>query len=196
MLSQLKFPNNISLIYGPPATGKTTLCLQKASQTNGKVIFIDTEKSFTTERLLQINPNTNLDNIILIQPKRYSEQFTAVKNLPKNCKLIIIDSFTHYYRKKIQEKIVITPPTIKQLQMLRKLEIPVILTSQVYTNQENQNKPLAGHLWKNFSKYTIELTKEPRTIKINNKTIPFKITSKGLQQPQEVWAQKVHQNNF
>ena len=172
MLSQLKFPNNISLIYGPPASGKTTLCLQKAAENKGKTIFIDTEKSFIPERLLQINPNTNLDNIILIQPTRYSEQFKAVKNLPKNCKLIIIDSFTHYYRKKVQEKVTITPPTIKQLMMLRELNIPVILTSQVYTNQKNQNIPLANHLWRNFSKYTIELTKDPRILKTNNKNIP------------------------
>ncbi|MBT4174091.1 AAA family ATPase [archaeon] len=183
MLSQLKFPNNISLIFGSPATGKTTLCLQKAAHTKGKIIFIDTENSFTPERLLQINPETNLDNIILIQPKRYSEQFKTVKSLKdmKNISLVIIDSFTHYYRKKVQEKIVITPPTIRQLQMLRELKIPVILTSQVYTNQKSQNLPLAGHLWKNFSKYTIELTKEPRTLKTNNKELPFKITAEGLQ---------------
>ena len=183
MLSQLKFPNNISLIYGPPASGKTTLCLQKAAENKGKTIFIDTEKSFIPERLLQINPNTNLDNIILIQPTRYSEQFKAVKSLKdmKNISLVIIDSFTHYYRKKAQEKITITPPTIRQLQMLRNLEVPVLLTSQVYTTQDNKNRPLASHLWKNFSKYTIELEKEPRTLNVNNKKIKFKITNKGLE---------------
>lgn len=183
MLSQLKFPKNITLIYGPPASGKTTLCLQKAAATKGKIIFIDTEKSFTTERLLQIKPEMDLNNIILFQPTRYSEQFKAVKSLKdmKNISLVIIDSFTHFYRKKIQEKVTITPPTIRQLQFLRNLEVPVLLTSQVYTTQDSENKPLANHLWKNFSKYTIELKKEPRTLNTSNNKIKFKITNKGLE---------------
>ena len=181
MLKELSFPKNISLIYGPPASGKTTLCLQKASETKGKIIFIDTENTFNPERLLQINPEYNLDNIILIQPKSYSEQFTAIKNLLqiKNISLVIIDSFTRYYRRKAQEKIPITPPTIKQLQILRELNTTILLTSQVYS-KDNDYIPLASHLWKNFSKYTLKLTTEPRILKTKYKEIPFKITDKGL----------------
>ncbi len=174
---------NITLIYGPSASGKTTLCLQQASKTKGKVIFIDTENTFNPERLLEINPDYNLDNLILIQAKRYSEQFSAVKNLQniKNISLVIIDSFTHYYRLKQQEGIIITPPTIKQLQLLRSLEVPIILTSQVYSTQDKEHKPLASHLWKNFAKQKIKLEKEPeRILKTKYKQIKFKITGKGL----------------
>jgi len=184
MLSQIRFPNNITLIYGPSASGKTTICLQKAAASQGKIIFIDTENTFSPERLLQMNPNINFDNIILIKATKYSEQFQAIKKLQttKNISLVIIDSFTKYYRKKIQEKLNVTPPTIKQLQFLRDLKIPVLLTSQIYTTQEKVNKPLANHLWKNFSKQTIELELEPqRKLLVDFKEIKFDITSKGLE---------------
>ncbi len=184
MLSELNFPNNITLIYGPSASGKTTLCLQKTAANPGKTIFIDTENTFTTNRLLEMNPNINLDNIILIKATSYSEQYKAVKNLQKtkNISLIVIDSFTKYYRKKVQEKLNVTPPTIKQLQFLRELKIPVLLTSQVYC-KDNLCKPLANHLWKNFSKYTIELQKDnfdKRTLFTNNLKVNFVITGQGL----------------
>ena len=178
------FPPNITLIYGEPASGKTTLCLQHAAKTKGKVIFIDTENTFNPERILEINPEYNLDNLILFSAKRYSEQFSAVKNLKniKNISLVIIDSFTHYYRVKQQQGIVITPPTIKQLQFLKALEVPVLLTSQVYSTQDKQHKPLASHLWKNFARQTIKLEKEPkRLLKTKYKQISFKITGKGLE---------------
>ena len=93
MLENLNFPNNITLIYGPPASGKTTLCMQLITKTKGKIIFIDSENSFNMDRLKQIEPNISLDNIIVIKVKRYSEQFKAIKDLKetKNLKLIIID---------------------------------------------------------------------------------------------------------
>jgi len=184
MINQIEFPRNITLIYGPSASGKTTICLQKTAATKGKVIFIDTENSFTPDRLLEMNPEINLDNIILIKATRYSEQFQAVKKLQetRNISLVVVDSFTKYYRKKIQEKVTINPPTIKQLQYLRDLKIPVLLTSQVYC-KDNICKPLAVHLWRNFSKQTIELQKdhyENRKMILNNKETKFKITDKGI----------------
>ena len=132
-----------------------------------------------------MNPNINLDNIILIKATRYSEQFQAVKRLiqTKNISLVVIDSFTKFYRKKIHEGVTINPPTIRQLQFLRDLKVPVILTSQVYC-KGNVCKPLAGQLWGNFSKYTIELQKdhyENRTLITNNLKSIFKITDKGLE---------------
>jgi RecA/RadA recombinase len=182
MLENLNFPNNITLIYGPPASGKTTLCLQLITKTKGKILFIDTENSFNIERIKQIEPSINLDNIIVIKVKRYSEQFKAIKDLQetKNLKLIIIDSFTHFHRRKLQEKINIKPATIKMFQMLRDLNIPIILTSQIYTDMKGNIHPIAEELFKHFSKYTIKLQNKILKIEQLNLEIPYIITNNGL----------------
>ena len=183
MLQYLKFPKDITLIYGPPASGKTTLSLQILSNTKGKIVFIDTENSFNIERLQQINPNINLENIILIQVKRYSEQFAAIKSLQemKHISLVIVDSFTKYHRRKIQENINIKPATIKMFLMLRELKIPIILTSQVYSDMNSQCHPIAENLFNNFSKYTIKLDKRKLKIEQTSVEIPYIITGQGLE---------------
>lgn len=182
MLKHLNFPNNISLIYGPPASGKTTLCLQLLTKTTGKIIYIDTENSFNLERLKQINPNIDIDKIIVIKAKRYSEQFKAIRNLSetKNLSLVIIDSFTHFHRRKIQEKINIKPATIKMLQTLRDLKIPIVLTSQIYTDMKNNIHPIAEELFKHFSKYTIKLQNKILKIEQSGLEIPYILTNQGL----------------
>lgn len=182
MLQHLNFPDNITLIYGPPASGKTTLCLQLMSKTKGKIIYIDTENAFNLDRLKQIDPNIDLDRIIVIKAKRYSEQFKAIKNLSetKNLSLVIVDSFTHYHRRKIQEKINIKPATIKMFQMLRDLEIPIILTSQIYADMHGNIHPIAEELFKHFSKYTIKLQNKILRVEQSNLEIPYIITNEGL----------------
>ena len=182
MLKQLNFPKNITLIYGPPASGKTTICLQLITKTKGKIIYIDTENSFNLDRLKQIDPNIDLDKIIVIRAKRYSEQFKAIRNLKdtKNISLVIVDSFTHFHRRKIQEKINIKPATIKMFQMLRDLEIPIILTSQIYTDMKGNIHPIAEELFKHFSKYTIKLKNKILKIEQTDLEIPYIITNEGL----------------
>jgi len=185
MLKYLDFPEAITLIYGPPASGKSTLCLQIAANNPGKIIFIDTENSFNIERLQQINPLVDLNNIIVIQAKRYSQQFAAVKSLEqmKNVSLIIIDSFTKFHRCKTQEKINVRPATIKMFNMLKQLKIPVILTSQIYTDMTSKDHPVAEDLFKKYSKYSIKLdnkNKRNLLIETTNVSIPFIITNEGL----------------
>ncbi len=188
MLKFLNFPKNISLIYGPPSSGKSTLCLQIAANNHGKVIFIDTENAFNIERLQQMNPLVQLENIIVINAKRYSQQTKAVANIKatKNITLIIIDSFTSHYRTKTKEekKLFINKSFTKMLQELKELKIPVILTSQVYTDFKRQDHPVGKEILKKFSTYTIKLeNKEKRTLLIEETAvkIPFIITNQGME---------------
>ena len=55
MLQFLNFPKGISVIYGPAASGKSTLCLQVVAATPGKIVYIDTENSFSVERIQKMN---------------------------------------------------------------------------------------------------------------------------------------------
>jgi RecA/RadA recombinase len=187
MLEHLDFPKGISLVYGAPATGKSTLCFQLVASNPGKVIFIDTENCFNIERIQEMNPLLDLNNIILIKATRYSEQYAAVKNLSKvkNLSLVIIDSFTHYYRRKLQEKVVIQPPTVRMLKMLGELNVPVILTSQVYSIS-GKISPVGSDLFRRYASYRIRLDYdkdyEKRALVIEGEglSIPFVISGKGL----------------
>ena len=47
----------LTMIYGNAASGKTTSCLLAAiacARNNGKIIFVDTENSFDSDRLKQL----------------------------------------------------------------------------------------------------------------------------------------------
>jgi RecA/RadA recombinase len=188
MLQFLNFPEDISLIYGPPGSGKSTLCLQIVANNPGKIMYIDTENTFNVERLQQINPLIELENIVVIKAKRYSEQTKAITNLKntKNISLIIIDSFTAHYRNKSPEekKLFINKSFKKMLQELRELKLPIILTSQVYTDFKKQDHPIAQELLKKYAVYTIKLENKGKRKAIIENTkieIPFIITNQGIE---------------
>ena len=188
MLQFLKLQKGITLIYGSPASGKSTLCLQIAANHLGKVMYIDTENSFHLERIKQIKPLVNIEDIIVIQAKRYSEQTKAVAKLKdsKNISLVIIDSFTVHYRKKTKEekKLFINKSFQKMLQELKELNIPIIISSQVYTDFKNKTHPIAKELLKKNTISTIRLENNKTrkaTIEETNLEIPFIITNQGIE---------------
>lgn len=188
------YPKNLlTIIYGEAGTGKTTLVLLASleqAKNNKKVIFIDTENSFNIERIAQLEPNYKniLNNIILISPKSFKEQEKIILNLTKKTNLIIIDTISKFYRKELREnKNKITQSLIKQVQKLIHLtreSIPVIITSQVYSNMENEIIPVGGQMLKNWAKLLIKLEKEPiRKLiqeKPEKKEFKFEIKSSGI----------------
>jgi len=108
-----KYNNEITCIYGEPSTGKTTLAklaaISQASKGN-KVVYIDTEGSFSVDRIKQLSKeefDKVLDNIILFKPKRFSEQNQIIKSLPdmKNISLIVVDTISYFYRVKVRDNL-------------------------------------------------------------------------------------------
>ena len=92
----------INLAYGESATGKTTLALQeslKEAKENRKIAFIDTENSFSIERIKQMNDNYNelIKKIFLFQPKSFVEQHELIKKIGK-FDLIVVDTIGNHYR--------------------------------------------------------------------------------------------------
>ncbi len=149
----------ITMIVGPPGSGKSNMCiLSSCSQAKKgkKVIFIDTEGGFSTDRVKQIVGNENneeiLENIILFEPSNFEEQKKCFSKLLENVKkkhvgLIVVDGMAMLYRLELGDAIEskkeyqikeVNRNVANQMRMLaeisRKQEIPVIITNQVYGN--------------------------------------------------------------
>jgi DNA repair protein RadB len=166
----------INIIYGPAASGKTTLAMLAAieqARKGKKIIFIDTEKGFSVERLKQLcgdDFDDVLHNIILFRVNSFAEQaekVSKIKELIKTGKisLIIVDTIGIYYRLKLKEDAYKANKAIDlQLSTLAEISrqgIPVILTEQVYDNLKNgQIAVVGGEMLKNWSKCLIELEKD------------------------------------
>ncbi len=103
----------VTLVYGEPDTGKTTLLLQCAancSKQGYKTLFADCDGKFSVRRLSQIARN-NLEKtaelIALVRPTTFQEQRTLIDQLTDyvtdNVGLIVFDTFTSLYRLRIAE---------------------------------------------------------------------------------------------
>lgn len=168
--------DTITSIYGPPASGKTTLMLQymlNVIKNGKKVIFVDTEGGFSMERFYQLGGNEKLLNsIIHFNPKSFEEQQRTILQLNKQIKndknigLIVIDSLVMLYRLKLGD----APQKIntelgEQLRMLtelsRNFNIAIIATNQMYQDFETkEGKMVGGNVIHYWSKTIIELKNE------------------------------------
>jgi DNA repair protein RadB len=102
----------ITTLYGGPGTGKTNFCLLVAvsqAKKRNKVLFIDTEGGFSSERVKQIvgkengeNYNEILKNIFILKPTCFKEQKEVFSKLltyvRKQVSLIVVDGMTMLYR--------------------------------------------------------------------------------------------------
>lgn len=193
----------ITVIYGPGGTAKSNLCLIAAAElakNNKKVIYLDTEEQFSVDRLKQLlNNQKALDNILVFKINNFKEQQEKINELSKlihqnKISLVIIDSFSTFYRLELQEK---DPKEVNrqiavQLKTLREINknynIPVILTNQVYDDFQTKGvKMVGGQFIQNFSKCVIELQKDfkRKFIIKKHRTLPeeemyFEITNDGI----------------
>lgn len=198
----------ITTIYGPAGSGKTNICLLCASNfSDKKVIYIDTEGSFSLSRFRQIADNyeEKLKNIIILKPTTFAEQKKAFGELRKidhkNTGIIIVDSIAMLYRLEMgQTKNVydVNKQLGMQLSALteiaRKNHVPVLITNQVYQDFEQKDKVniVGGDLLKYQSKCLIELRKKEDGVRVaiikkhrsieENKEIKFTINNLGIEE--------------
>jgi RecA/RadA recombinase len=179
---------SISLIYGEPETGKTTLAMQCAVSCglqNFKTLFVDCDNTFSAKRLSQLSGDRFdqiAEQIILIKPKDFKEQTAVVDRIQdyisKNFGLIIIDTLTSLYGAKVAETtgkaFSVNRELNRQLAILAQTtkirKIPVIITSQVRAVFDEQNgtvAPVATRVLKFWADTIIALkpTNYPQTIK-------------------------------
>ncbi len=181
-----KANNEITLIYGPASSGKTTLAKLSAIQSlkeSKKVIFIDTENGFSFERFLQLTQNNKdiLKNLILFTPKNFFEQYKTIQTLERtfdNFSLVIIDTIGIFYRRELKKNQYLANKILdKQFQILKAIskKVPVLITNQVYTNLKDQKiNTVGGEMVKNWCSCLMQLKIKPRRIKIEK---PFEFES-------------------
>lgn len=185
-------PKTITMIYGEPETGKTTLAIQCAAncaiQLNLKTLFIDCDNTFATERLSQISQerfNEAAEKIILMRPNDFVEQAAVVDNLAeyigKNFGLVVVDTFNSLYRAKMAEvstkakaSFAVNRELNRQIALLAQIakiqHIPIIVTSQVraiFDEAYTSVAPVATRVMQFWSDTTIALkpTENPQIIK-------------------------------
>lgn len=198
----------ITTLYGPAGSGKTNICLIAVANSNPKkkIIYIDTEGSFSLARLKQITDDykTVLERTIILQPTSFAEQQKVFDKLRKlvtdKISMIVLDSVAMLYRlemgvtKNVKDVNRQLGTQLAYLtQIARKQHIPVLITNQVYADFEEKDtvKMVGGDLLKYTSKCLIELHKDKngrratlrkhRSIE-DGKEIHFKIVDRGLEE--------------
>jgi len=98
----------VTLVYGEPSTGKTSLAIQCAvacAKRGLKTIFVDSENTFSPNRLAQI-AGSKLDEvstlIFVFKPRSFQEQSSLIDALANynlsSIALVVVDTVTALYR--------------------------------------------------------------------------------------------------
>lgn len=193
----------ITTIYGGAGTGKTNIALLFAASLNKKIIWVDTEGSFSIERFKQICPSFEkpLENITFLKPTSFTEQHDVISKLNEhvsdNIGAIIVDTSTMLYRselgmndsREMNDKLVFQYRLL--LEIARKKDIVVLCSSQVYSDMTDKDKTnvVGGTIVKNISQALIEIQKNngSRTAIVRkhrsieeNREISFTIVQNGI----------------
>jgi len=198
----------ITTIFGPAGSGKTILmilALINMARSKKKIIYIDTESSFSVERIMQIAKDYKriMDYVLFLTPSDFEEQKKAFEELKKIIKydvgLVIVDTISMQYRLEMGKKEDISETNrhlIQQITLLadiaRVKNIPVLVTSQVYSTFDSRDSinMVGGDILRYRSKTLIELQttiygnrkaiiRKHRSIP-ENREVPFKIVEGGI----------------
>jgi DNA repair protein RadB len=168
--------NTITNIYGPAGSGKTNITMITALQclSEGKVVYFDTEGSFSPERFVQIGgTQKDMKNIIFIEAHTWEEQnkkmisMQSIIDKEKNVKLVVVDSMVALYRleldndnfQAINKQLALQYAVLSKI--AREKNIAILVTSQVYSDAGNIEMS-SRNISKYWSKALIELKKSDK----------------------------------
>jgi len=196
---------SVTLFYGEAGCGKSNICLQMAYNVireGKKVAYVDTE-GLSADRVLQIFKDDSLiKNLLVFQVHSFQEQSARVDQIVKIAKngllgLIVIDSMTMFYRLNY-DNMELRNDFIRQTESLlnvaREYDVPVIITSQVYTNITTGSiEFLGGHAMHHNAKTIIRLDLRGNGVRTavikKHRSLPegrsamFRITADGIRDP-------------
>ena len=172
----------ITLVYGEAATGKTTVAIQAATSAalHGlKVVYVDSDHSFTQQRFEQIE-KTNIadvsERIMLFLPETFTEQRVLVESLENyvtpSLGLVIVDSMSSLYRAAFSRAASIfnlNRDLSRQLAYLSELSaqnrIACVITSQVHARFSpplGDIEPVARRAIFHFPRTILKLRSTPK----------------------------------
>jgi len=172
----------VALVYGEAGTGKTTTVIQAATAAANeglKVIYIDSDHSFTQQRFNQIagERSRELSELInLFLPETFSEQRSIIESLENyvtpSLGVVIVDSVSSLYRAEFSKDATIfslNRDLTRQLAYLGELvathSIACILTSQVHARlkpPEADIEPVAKRTLFHFPQVILRLRNTPK----------------------------------
>ena len=194
---------SVTMFYGEGGCGKTNICLQVAYNVvnaGRKVAYIDTE-GLSMDRVDQIFGENNplFRDVLVFHVHSFEEQSDAVDKIQKLSErnligLAVVDSMTMFYRLNHDDNAVrndFVRQTEVLLDLARRFEIPVLLTSQVYTNITTGSiEFLGGHAMMHNAKTIIRLDKKNEGVRvaviIKHRSLPegkratYRITATGI----------------
>lgn len=197
----------LTLLYGEAGTGKTTLCLLLATEVarqGKKVIYIDTE-GVSIERLRQIagdDFDTVVKNILFSNIGSFDEQEKMVDKAIKLAQsnvdigMLVVDSISMHYRLTSREedrgeRRSLAGQSTKLTNVAREKALPVVVTSQVYTDVETGTyEALGGHALHHNAKVIVRIDKagtgRRRAVLMKHRSLPeglvadFQLTADGI----------------
>ena len=175
-------PGGITLIYGEAETGKTSLAIQcsvSSARMGYKTLFIDSDGTFSPQRLMQIalqDFSEASQMIILLTPSTFEEQSLLMDELEKyvgkGFGLIVFDTVTTLYRSAIGSKedaFKANRELNRQIAALAHIakvnQIPILLTSQVRSILSDVDalvEPVAARVLKYWSTSIVGLYRTGR----------------------------------
>ena len=196
---------SVTLFYGEAGCGKSNICMQMARnviQGGKKVAYVDTE-GLSYERIHQIFKDEALiKEMLIFQVHNFQEQSNRVDQIAKIAKtgvlgLVVVDSMTMFYRLNY-DNMEMRNDFIRQTEVLlniaRDYDVPVLITSQVYTNITTGSiEFLGGHAMHHNAKTIIRLDMRGNGVRnaviIKHRSLPegrsaiFRITADGVSDP-------------
>jgi len=176
----------VSLIYGEAETGKTSLTVQCAvncARRGIKSLFLDTDGTFSYERLSQIaeyDYKKISPFMIIMRPITFHEQSDAIDHLEKvitnKFGLIIVDTITSLYRVEFDDtEVYVTNRELnRQLAVLTELAktrgVAVLVVSQVrgvLSGDSTEMRPVATRVLNYWSEVVLDMKQTGQTRVIN-----------------------------
>ena len=173
----------MSLIYGEPSTGKTSLALRiivnflnylKSHKATSRVLYVDADQKLSMDRFSQISGTDAegyLNKVVVSIPRSFAEQTLLVEQLEafvtRSIDFVVIDTITSLYQEEISSRGSVFPASRefnRQLAYLKEAvedkHLTVLLLSQVHSALQSQPPeitPISTRILKYWSDNILDL---------------------------------------